>query len=105
MLGVGVVNGRGGVYLKLGSTGAWSIGPAISAHPNWEAGVAEGVRVRTWHHVTLQLTARGATGSIDGITVFEEVNTKPAGVAGWVGIGASNFGPVQYDRFEMHSMP
>lgn len=107
MVGVGVVNGPGGVYFKLNGDGGWSIGPSIVAdakHQSWKAGVATGITVGTWHRMALGLTEHGATGRIDGAVVFEQLNTYGAGLKGWVGIGASDFGPVQFDRFETHRL-
>ena len=107
VVGVGLTNGPGGVYFKLNGNGSWSVGPSIVVdrkHQSWGAGVATGVNVGKWHGMALAVTEHGATGRIDGALVFEQVNTHRTGLRGWVGIGASDFGPVQYDRFEMHSV-
>ena len=73
----------------------------------WRSGSDGSVTPNTWHRVQLIVTPQGATASIDGRILFDhlDIGGKENGLQGWVGIGSTDWGPVLYDSFEMHSIP
>ena len=117
VLSVGITDaqcGHCGVYFQLSGSGSWSIGPSVNPtaiaatstkkNTSWKSGTVSTVSSGSWHRLSLQVLAgKGSTGMIDGVPVFENLNIDGKGLSGWVGIGTTTFGPVQFDDFAMYS--
>ena len=111
VLGSHIVNaqcGDCGIYFTVGSAGMWSVGPSQNIQRGaWGNGTCR-VATGSWQTMKLNVTHGVAHGWVNGASVFSIDLNKPdmrgkpeLGSKGWVGIGTSAFGPVQFDRFVM----
>jgi hypothetical protein len=106
------------IYLEVSDHAGWSFGPAVGGKGAWGNGSCckNKTIVGSWHRMVLNLTATAtatatattiatavtATGSIDGVRIFNTPIPTNARVSnGWAGIGSGKFGPVLFDSFKM----